>query len=167
MRKAGLLFWLAAGLAVPAAMAGDASGFDPAAISQCLADASSQGAQADCTEAGMAACLDHARDRYTGDDPDFPQWNCLDAAHQAWEAELTATYRRLLEQEGQAGIKPQEMLRQAEHSWIAFRDELCNWTGEAAQARGESRDLAALRCRRDEAARHHALLASRLNDGGG
>lgn len=167
MRKAGLLFWLAAGLAAPAAMAGDASGFDPAAISQCLAEAPSQGAQADCTEAGMAACLDYARDRYRGDDPDFPEWNCLDAAHQAWEAELTATYRRLLEQEAEAGAGRQDMLRRAEHSWIAFRDDLCNLTHEAAAARGESGELAALRCRRDEAARHRALLDGRLRDGGG
>ncbi|MEF9603918.1 DUF1311 domain-containing protein [Paracoccus sp. PXZ] len=129
--------------------AGDASGFDPAAIDQCLAKAETQGARADCSGAGMDACLDYARQKYTGDDPDFPMANCLDASHQAWEAKLTAVYEAALEESD-----PQEPLRRMERSWIGFRDALCDRSGETGGA--PARD----RCIRDETARQVALLMS-------
>lgn len=146
-------------LTVPAfpGFAGDASGFDPAAIDQCIAE--DQGV---CTKAGMQACIDYAQEKYTGDDPDFAEKNCLDASHQVWEAKLTDAYDTLLELEGKAGIKPQEMLRQTETAWIGFRDNLCNYAMEAASAREGSGEIAKLKCQRDEAARHWDLLATRL-----
>ncbi|WP_062560563.1 lysozyme inhibitor LprI family protein [Paracoccus aminovorans] len=150
IRAAALL--LAAGLAAPA-LAGDASGFDPASIDQCLAAAPTQGARADCAGIGMEACLAYAKGKYSGDDPDFPMANCLDASHQAWEAKLTATYDAALTAEG---TKPQEMLRRAERSWLQFREDLCNQARAAApEGQGE---LAAARCLRDETARQTALL---------
>lgn len=153
IRAAALL--LAAGLAAPAP-AGDASGFDPASIDQCLAAAPTQGARADCAGIGMEACLAYAKGKYSGDDPDFPMANCLDASHQAWEAKLTATYDAALAAEGRKSIKPQEMLRQAERSWLQFREDLCNQARAAApEGQGE---LAAARCLRDETARQTALL---------
>ncbi|KGJ06057.1 DUF1311 domain-containing protein [Paracoccus versutus] len=127
------------------ALAGDASGFDPAAIDQCLDAAETQGARADCAGTGMDACLDYARQKYTGDDPDFPMANCLDASHQAWEAKLTAVYQAALE-----AADPPEPLRRMERSWIAFREALCEGAG----------DLARARCIRDETARQVALLMS-------
>ncbi len=149
MRKAGLLFWLAVPMAAPAALAGDASGFDPVVIDQCLAAAETQGARADCAAAGMDACLDYARQKYTGDDPDFPMANCLDASHQAWEAKLTVVYQAALE-----GGEAQETLRRVERSWIDFREILCE------RAREMGGDLAHGRCIRDETARQAALLTS-------
>ncbi|MTH65135.1 lysozyme inhibitor LprI family protein [Paracoccus shanxieyensis] len=139
--KAALLALLIA----PPAFAGDSSGFDPAAIDQCLEAAQTQGARADCADAGMQACLDYATARYTGDDADFPMANCLDAAHQAWEAKLTATYADAVAQ------LPAQPLRAAERDWIAFRAALC------AVPTG---DLAKARCIRDETARQTALLIS-------
>ena len=44
-------------LIVSPAFAGDSSGFDPAAIDQCLEAAQTQGARADCADAGMQAEL--------------------------------------------------------------------------------------------------------------
>ncbi|SIS79505.1 lysozyme inhibitor LprI family protein [Paracoccus saliphilus] len=138
--------------------AGDASGLDPAAIDQCI----EAGEGGDCADAGMQACREYAETKYTGDDPDFVEKNCLDASHQAWEAKLSDIYQALLDKEGDAGIKPQEMLRQTEHAWIGFRDSLCNYAMEAAKAREAGGDLARLKCQRDEAARHWALLNTRL-----
>lgn len=140
--------------------AGDASGLDPAAIDHCLA--SEEGG--DCADAGMQACREYAKTKYTGDDPDFVEKNCLDASHQAWEAKLSDIYQALLDAEAGAGIKPQEMLRQTEHAWIGFRDSLCNYAMEAAKAREASGDLARLKCQRDEAARHWTLLNARLEE---
>ncbi|SIQ06862.1 Protein of unknown function [Paracoccus thiocyanatus] len=131
------------------ALAGDASGFDPAAIDRCLDAAQTQGARADCAGAGMPPCLDYARQKYTGDDPDFPMANCLDASHQAWEAKLTAVYAAAL-----AGAAQQEPLRRMERAWIAFRQALCDRAGQAGE------DLARARCLRDETARQAALLLS-------
>ncbi|MDT1061644.1 lysozyme inhibitor LprI family protein [Paracoccus sp. CPCC 101403] len=154
MIRAGLVLMA---LSVPA-YAGDASGFDPLAIDQCLKDATTQGARADCAGTGMEACLTYAKGKYSGDDPDFPLANCLDASHQAWEAKLTATYDAALQDQSAKGIKPAEMLRQAERSWIAFRDDLCN---QARDAAGEDKaKLAGARCIRDETARQVALLLS-------
>ena len=142
------------------ALAGDASGFDPAAIDQCLDAAETQGARADCAGTGMDACLDYARQKYTGDDPDFPMANCLDASHQAWEAKLTSVYETALK--AQAGSEAQEALRQTERSWIDFRDALCRHAGAAA---GEGKaELARARCIRDETARQAALLLSLEGD---
>ncbi|MDF3855535.1 lysozyme inhibitor LprI family protein [Paracoccus sp. P2] len=142
-------------LAAPC-LAGDASGFDPAAIDRCLADASTQGTRADCAATGMEACLDYARGKYTGDDPDFPMANCLDASHQAWEAKLTGVYEAALKAQGKKDNGAQEMLRQAERSWLQFREDLCNQVRDAA-AEGKG-DLARARCIRDETARQVALL---------
>ena len=136
--------------------AGEASGFDPASIDQCLEDSS------DCASAGMTECLEYMTQHYNGDEPDFPQKNCLDAAHQVWESKLTEVYQTLLDAEAEHGIKPSEMLRQTEHSWIAFRDDLCAYEAEAATARDASAEIARLTCLRDEAARHWLLLNSRL-----
>ena len=110
----------------------------------------------------MAECREYTMQRYKGDEPDFPETNCLDAAHQAWEAKLTQTYQDLLSAEAEFGIKPSEMLRQTEHSWIAFRDDLCAYETEAALAHDESAEIAKLTCLRDEAARQWLLLNSRL-----
>lgn len=143
-------------LAAGPALAGDSSGFDPASIGQCLAQATTQGARADCADAGMQACLDYAGRKYSGDDADFPMANCLDASHQAWEAKLTQVYDAALAALGEPGIKPQEMLRQTERSWIGFRDDLCNQARDAA-AEGKG-DLAQARCIRNETARQVALL---------
>ncbi|RNF34298.1 DUF1311 domain-containing protein [Paracoccus methylarcula] len=140
--------------------AGDASGLDPAAIGQCLA--SDEGG--DCADAGMQACREYAETKYTGDEPDFVEKNCLDASHQAWEAKLTETYQALLDAEAGAGIEPQEILRQTEHAWIGFRDSLCEYRAEAATAREANGELARLECQRDEAARHWALLNARLEE---
>lgn len=160
MRLLQLLFAVA-GLTVSAPVfAGDASGLDPAAIDQCI----EAGEGGNCVDAGMQACRDYAKTKYTGDDPDFVEKNCLDASHQAWEAKLSETYQALLDKEAGAGIKPQEMLRQAEHAWIGFRDSLCDYRAEAAAAREASGELARLECQRDEAARHWALLNARLKD---
>lgn len=169
MRRPALLLACAAVLAAQApvlapARAGDASGFDPATITQCLAAATTQGARADCAPAGMTACLAYAGGKYSGTDPDFPMANCLDAAHQAWEATLTQTYDAALAAQGARGIKPQEMLRQTERSWIAFREDLCNQARDAAAgqmndaAETSAGDLAHTRCLRDETARQVALL---------
>ena len=136
--------------------AGEASGFDPASIDQCLEGSS------DCASAGMTECLEYTTQHYKGDEPDFPQKNCLDAAHQAWEAKLTDVYEALLAAEAKHGIKPSEMLRQAEHGWIKFRDNLCTYETESALARNESGEIAKLTCLRDEAARHWLLLNARL-----
>ncbi|WP_199259589.1 lysozyme inhibitor LprI family protein [Paracoccus binzhouensis] len=133
-------------LAAPC-LAGDASGFDHAAIDRCLADASTQGARADCAGTGMESCLDYARGKYGGNDPDFPLANCLDASHQAWEAKLTGVYQAALEDSDQP-----EPLRRVERSWIAFREALCDRAGETGG------DLARARCMRDETARQAALL---------
>lgn len=141
--------------AVTPVWAGDASGFDPQAIDQCLADGG------DCADTGMQACRDYAKEKYTGDDPDFVEKNCLDAAHQAWEAKLAETYEALLALEAEAGIKPEETLRQTEHSWISFRDDLCHYEKTAATARDENGEIAELTCQRDEAARHWQLLNDR------
>lgn len=149
---------LAAALVAGPVWAGDASGFDPAAIDQCLAAAPTQGARADCAGIGMDACVSYAKDKYTGDDPNFPTANCLDASHQAWEARLGSTYETVMKAEGQKGVKPQEMLRQAEYSWLKFREDLCNQARDAAPE-GQG-DLAAARCMRDETARQNALLLS-------
>ena len=149
---------LIAALTAAAPLAGDASGFDPAGIDQCLAAAPTQGARADCAGIGMDACLAYAKRKYTGDDADFPMANCLDASHQAWEAKLGSTYDALLATQGKKGIKPQEMLRQAERSWIQFREDLCHQMQDSA---GEtSGALAQARCIRDETARQVALLMS-------
>lgn len=158
-RLSPAVFALAALLGAPG-FAGDASGFDPAAIDQCLAEASTPGARADCAGTGMQACLDYAQEKYTGDDPDFPQANCLDASHQAWEAKLTSVYETALK--AQAGSEAQEALRQTERSWIDFRDALCRHAGAAA---GEGKaELARARCIRDETARQAALLLSLEGD---
>lgn len=149
---------LLAVLAAGPVLAGDASGFDPAAIDQCLAAAPTQGARADCAGIGMDACLSYAKEKYTGDDADFPMANCLDASHQAWEAKLGSTYETVMKAEAAKGIKPEEMLRQAERSWLQFREDLCNQARDAA-AEGKG-DLAAARCIRDETARQAALLLS-------
>ena len=149
---------LVCALAAGPALAGDASGFDPASIDQCLAAAPTQGARADCAGIGMDACLAYAKGKYTGDDADFPMANCLDASHQAWEAKLGSTYETVMKAEGQKGIKPEEMLRQTELSWLQFRENLCNQARDAA-AEGKG-DLAAARCMRDETARQNALLLS-------
>lgn len=156
-RRLGLMAaFLAAPLFVPTAHAGDSSGFDPASIDQCLAAADSQGARADCAGTGMDACIAYATSKYTGGDTTFPQSNCIDASHQAWEAKLTQTYDELLTAQGAKGIKPQEMLRQTERSWIQFRDDLCHQMQESAgEAAGA---LANARCIRDETARQVALL---------
>lgn len=146
-----------------AAAAGDASGFDPAAIDQCLGAAATQGARADCAAIGMDACIAYANDKYTGNDADFAQRNCLDASHQAWEATLTNTYDKALAAQGEKGIKPQEMLRQTERSWITFRDDLCNQAHDAAGEAGG--DLAKARCIRDETARQVALLLALTGPG--
>jgi len=132
-------------LAVPA-HAGDASGFDPATIDTCLQGAETQGARADCAGTGMEACLGYAQQKYTGDDPDFPMLNCLDASHQAWEAKLTGIYTETLKR------RPEAPLRAAERSWISFRDALC--------ALSEGDKVAKARCIRDETARQAALLIS-------
>ncbi|MFC3571000.1 lysozyme inhibitor LprI family protein [Paracoccus simplex] len=142
-------------LAAPC-FAGDASGFDPAVIDRCLAKAPTQGARADCAGTGMEACLDYARGKYTGDDPDFPMANCLDASHQAWEAKLTGVYEAALEAQGERAAKPPEALRQVERNWLQFREALCNQARDAA-AEGKG-DLARARCIRDETARQVALL---------
>lgn len=139
---------LVALLAIPA-HAGDASGFDPAAIDQCLEGAVTQGARADCADAGMEACLTYTRGKYTGDDPDFPMANCLDASHQAWEAQLTTLYEAALAASGTP-----EGLREMERSWIAFRKALCASAGVGK----EGGDLAHARCLRNETARQAALL---------
>lgn len=139
------------------ANAGDASGFDPATIDQCVTSG-----EGDCTDAGMQACRDYASKKYTGDDPDFVEKNCLDAAHQAWEARLEETYQALIAQEGEAGDDSQEMLRKTEHAWIAFRDSLCDYAKASAQTRDDSGEVALLECQRDEAARHWTLLNARL-----
>jgi len=130
-------------------LAGDASGFDPAAIDRCLARAETQGARADCAGTGMQSCLDYARRQYTGEDAGFPMANCLDASHQAWEAKLTSLYRAMLDRSD-----PQEPLRRMERSWIAFRQALCDRAGE----RGD--ETARALCLRDETARQAALLMS-------
>ncbi|SMO57003.1 lysozyme inhibitor LprI family protein [Paracoccus laeviglucosivorans] len=140
MKRALLMLLLASPV-----YAGDSSGFDPAAIDQCLGAAETQGAKADCADTGMQACLDYASAKYKGDDPDFPMSNCLDASHQAWEAKLTATYQDALNR------LPAEPLRKAERDWITYRDALC------ALSDG---DLAQARCVRDETARQTALLMS-------
>lgn len=137
------------------ALAGDASGLDPQAIDQCLADGS------DCADAGMEACREYAKEKYTGDDPDFVEKNCLDASHQAWEAKLGETYEALLALESEAGIKPEETLRQAEYSWISFRDDLCHYEKTTADARDQNGDVAELKCKRDEAASHWTRLHTR------
>lgn len=152
---------LVASYGVPHAVAGDASGFDPAMIDQCIASGES-----DCTDAGMQACRDYASKKYTGDEPDFVEKNCLDAAHQAWEAQLEETYQALIKQEGEAAGDTQEMLKKTEYAWIGFRDNLCNYARTAAQARDASGDVALLECQRDEAARHWALLNARLEESG-
>lgn len=158
MIRAGLVLLA---LSLPA-HAGDASGFDPAAIDRCLQGAASQGARADCAATGMEACLTHAQGHYSGNDPDFPMAHCLDASHQAWEAKLTATYDARLQDQSSRGVKPAEMLRQTERSWITFRDDLCNHALESA---GEGKGaLAKARCIRDETARQVALLLA-LGDG--
>ena len=151
----------AASYGVPPAVAGDASGFDPAMIDQCIASGES-----DCTDAGMQACRDYASQKYTGDEPDFVEKNCLDAAHQAWEAQLEETYQALIEQEGDAKGDSQEKLRKTEHAWIGFRDSLCDYAKTAAQLRDASGEVALLECQRDEAARHWALLNARLEESG-
>lgn len=149
---------LMAALFAGPALAGDSSGFDPAAIDQCLSAAPTQGAKADCAGIGMDACLSYAKGKYSGDDVNFPLANCLDASHQAWEAKLGTTYDTVMKAEGEKGIKPQEMLRQAERSWLQFREDLCNQAHDAApEGKG---DLAAARCIRDETARQTALLLS-------
>lgn len=145
-----------------AVLAGDASGFDPAAIEQCLGDARSQGAAGDCADAGMQACVDYTAAHYTGDDPGFVQSNCIDASHQAWEAKLTDIYQRLMALEEPYGIKPAEMLRQSEYSWITFREDFCNQRLEATSARQRNGDLAKAACMRDETARHWARLDAAL-----
>ena len=153
-----LVLGLILGLWAPLpSIAGDASGLDPQAIDQCLADGGG-----DCTDAGMEACRGYAKEKYSGDDPDFIEKNCLDASHQAWEAKLGEAYEALLAQEAEAGITPEETLRQAEHSWITFRDDLCHYEETAASARDLSGGVALLECQRDEAARHWALLNARL-----
>lgn len=138
-----------------AAVAGDASGFDPQTIDQCIAD------EGDCADVGMQACRDYAKEKYTGDDADFVEKNCLDASHQAWESKLTETYEALLELEAEVGIKPTETLRQTELSWIKFRDDLCHYEETTAKARDENAEIAELTCQRDEAARHWQLLQER------
>lgn len=136
-------------------LAGDASGFDPKTIDQCIAE------NGDCAEVGMQACRDYAKQKYTGDDPDFVEKNCLDASHQAWEAKLGEVYKTLLALEAEAGIKPEETLRQTEYSWISFRDDLCHYEKTSATARDENGEIAELTCQRDEAARHWQLLHDR------
>lgn len=138
-----------------AALAGDASGFDPQVINQCVEDGGN------CADAGIQACRDYAKEKYTGDDADFIEKNCLDASHQAWESKLSETYQALLASEAGAGIKPEETLRQTEHSWISFRDDLCHYEKVSAKARDENAEIAELTCQRDEAARHWQLLQER------
>lgn len=157
---------LIAALLAPGAWAGDASGFDPVAIDRCVDAAATQGAAGDCASAGIEACLSYAAAHYKGDDADFPQANCIDASHQAWEARLSSVYRALMAAERPFGIKPSEMLRQAEYGWIAFRDDVCNQRMEAVNARGGNGDLARAVCMRDETARHWARLNAILQEDG-
>ncbi|MDO5631432.1 MAG: lysozyme inhibitor LprI family protein [Paracoccus sp. (in: a-proteobacteria)] len=149
MRLIALAALALASLPAAPALAGDSSGFDPAAIDQCLAD--SPGAT--CATAGMQFCLDYVQKEHPDVASAERELGCLDASHQAWEARLTQIYDALLDRAAENSPETQAAVREMERAWIAFRDARC---AMAARLSGDT--AAEPSCLRDEVARHAALL---------
>lgn len=144
---------------------GDASGFDPGVIDQCLASADSEGERADCAGAGQESCLAFVAARH----PDLAvvdrQLGCLDAEQQAWDAKLQSTYDALKSTEAERGDERAAALIAMERAWIAFRDSRCAYD-KVTNGHGTGGILAEPTCRVRETARQTALLMSYQDDRG-
>lgn len=136
------------------AIAGDSSGFDPAAIDQCLADTP----DAVCAEAGMQFCLEYVEKEHPDVDAVDRQLGCLDASHQAWDARLTGSYDALVAHAAAKGAEAETAVREMERNWITFRDARCAMDAQLFGG-GTGGATEQPRCLRDETARHAGLLA--------
>lgn len=140
--------------AAPLAQAGDASGFDPAAIDQCLADTP----DASCAGAGIEACHAQVAENHPDVAPVDRELGCLDASRQAWDARLGRVYDQVVGLAAAQDAETEQALRQMERDWIAFRDARCAFD-RLAFGGGTGGALEQPRCLRDEIARHSALLS--------
>lgn len=137
-----------------AAQAGHSSGFDPAAIDQCLADAP----DAICADAGMEACRAYVQDNHPDVAPVDRDLGCVDASRQAWDAHLGRVYDRVVGLSAAQDADTEQALRQMERDWITFRDARCAFD-RLAFGGGTGGAVEQPRCLRDETARHAALLS--------
>lgn len=143
--------------------AGDASGYDPQVLEQCLADAETDGARLDCAGAGQQACLDYVAAEHPDVHPVDRQLNCLDAEWQAWEARLGETYEALKRTEQERGADRADALTAMERDWIAFRDARCAYD-KITNGGGTGGAVAEPTCRLNETARQVILLMSYQRD---
>ena len=148
-----------------ATWAGDASGFDPQGIRQCLASAETDGQRLDCAEQGQASCLAIVGTKHPEAEPVDRQLNCLDAEAQAWDAELAQVYEALKAIERSRGPGRADALLRIERDWIAFRDARCAYD-KATNGHGTGGILAEPRCLLNETARQVILLGAYRRDRG-
>lgn len=146
---------LALALAAGPLSAGDPSGFDPAAVDQCLAGGPAEG----CADAGLAACLDAGARDHADTSEALREQICHDAAHQVWDARLGVLYNQVVAQAVARGIHPEQHLRQAERDWIGFRDARCTFEAVTFGNPDDPDDPARARCLLAETQRQYILLS--------